>query len=103
MGYGARYGRGAFVRNFHAPMIRGILTLFVFVSIIFFPWPLAAAFVLVSSLFLPLLPLAAGIFADTLYYTPQANILPLFTLYGAAVTGIALFVRSRLKTSIIKR
>lgn len=75
----------------------------VFISIIFFPWPLAAMLTLISSLSIPLLPLAAGIFADTLYYTPQSGFLPLFTLLGALVTGIAFFVRSRLKTSIIGR
>jgi hypothetical protein len=82
-------------------MMRGILTLFIFISIVFFPWPLAAILTLISSIFLPLLPLAAGLFADTLYYTPQGVGPPLFTLYGAVVTCIALFVRSRLKTSII--
>ena len=102
MGYGTRYGLCTLVRDLHVPMIRGILTLFVFISIIFFPWPFAAALALVSSLSIPLLPLAAGIFMDTLYHTPQANMLPLFTLYGAVITSIAFFVRGRLKTSIIK-
>jgi len=83
-------------------MMRGLLTLFVFISVMFFPWPFAAALALVSSLSVPLLPLAAGIFADTLYYIPRVAPLPFFTLYGAIVTSVALLVRSRLKTSIIK-
>lgn len=82
--------------------MRGLLVLLVFISIIFFPWPLAALLTLISSLFVPLLPLAAGLFADTLYYAPGAASVPLYTLYGALATGIALFVRSRLKTSIIR-
>ena len=83
--------------------MRGLLTLVVFVSIIFFPWPLAAALAFVSSFSIPLLPLAAGIFADALYYTPHAVAFPFFTLYGALTTSMILFVRSRLKTGIIKR
>ena len=82
-------------------MIRGVLVFFIFVSAIFFPWPLTAVLALVSSFFVPLLPFAVCIFADTLYYTPHAN-LPIFTIYGALVTGAALFVRSRLKASIIR-
>lgn len=83
-------------------MIRSPLTLFIFIFVVFFPWPLAAALAFVFSFSLPLLPLAVGLFADTLYYTPQVGILPLFTLYGAVVTGIALIVRNRLQTSIIR-
>jgi len=78
----------------------GLFTLFIFISVIFFPWPLTAVMTLASSFSIPLLPLAVGLFADTLYYTPQAG-LPLFTLYGAIVTGVALFVRSRLVAGIM--
>jgi hypothetical protein len=78
-------------------MMRGLLTLSTFLSILFFPWPLAAALAFVSSISIPLLPLAAGLFADTLYYAPSAG-WPLFTLFGTVVTALALFVRSRLKT-----
>ena len=84
-------------------MTRGLLTLLTFVSTVFFPWPLTVLLALGLSLFEPLVPLAAGIFADTLYYAPQAGALPLFTVYGALVTALAFFVRSRLKTGIIGR
>lgn len=83
-------------------MTRGLVTFFTFVSIIFFPWPLAAALALISSFSIPLLPLAAGIFADTLYYAPHAG-LPIFSLSGALVTAVAFFVRSRLKASTMVR
>lgn len=82
-------------------MMRGILTLSTIVSVVFFPWSFTALIVLMSSFVEPLLPLAAGIFADTLYYTPQTGALPVFTLYGVIATAVAFFVRSRLKTSII--
>ncbi|MCX6786979.1 MAG: hypothetical protein NTY93_00400 [Candidatus Kaiserbacteria bacterium] len=84
-------------------MIRGLLVFFVFISIVFLPWPFAVALTLISSFFIPLLPLAAGLFADTLYYTPHAGLLPFFTLYGVIATIIIFFVRSRLKTSTIGR
>lgn len=80
-------------------MMRGFLTLLVFISVIFFPWPLTAVFALASAFFIPSLPFAVGLFADTLYYTSG---LPLFTLYGALATGLILFVRSRLKTGSIR-
>ena len=89
--------------DLYSVMMRGILTLGTLVSVIFFPWPLAALLALASSLLEPLLPLAAGIFADTLYYAPHASAIPLFTLYGAVATAIAFFVRGRLEASIISR
>ncbi|MDE2021908.1 MAG: hypothetical protein KGI71_03280, partial [Patescibacteria group bacterium] len=75
-------------------MMRGTLVLLSFVSAIFFPWPLTVTFAFVSSLVEPLVPLAVGIFADTLYYTPHAGVMPIFTLAGALATFGALFVRS---------
>ncbi len=83
-------------------MMRGILTSLTFISTVLFPWPLTVLLTLAVSLFEPLVPLAAGLFADTLYYAPQSGTAPIFTLYGALVTAVALFVRSRLKTSIIR-
>lgn len=84
-------------------MIRGLFTLLSFISVILFPWLLTVLLTLGVSIFEPLVPLAIGIFADTLYYTPQAGALPLFTIYGAIVTALSFFVRSQLKTSIIGR
>ena len=77
--------------------MRGFLTFLVFISVIFFPWPLTAVLSLASSF---LIPLAVGLFSDTLYYTSG---LPLFTLCGSLATGAVLFVRSRLKTGSIGR
>lgn len=82
-------------------MIRPLGTLLTFVSAIFFPWPLTACLALGLAIFEPLVPLAAGIFVDTIYYSSHAGLLPLFTLYGALATALAFFVRSRLKTGII--
>lgn len=82
-------------------MMRGLLTVLSFVSTILFPWPLSVLLVIISSLYVPLVPFAVGIFADTLYYTPQESFLPFFTMIGAIVSGIAVFVRSRLSASII--
>lgn len=78
-------------------MMRGFVVVLVFISIIFFPWPLSMLLVAVSSFFIPLLPFAAGVFADTLYYAPRASGVPfLCSLGGAALSGLAFFVRSRL-------
>lgn len=83
-------------------MMHGILTLFTFVSVIFFPWIFSVLLTLAVSFLEPLIPLAVGLFADTLYYSPSAYVVPLYTLLGAAATLIALFVRSRLRTSSMK-
>lgn len=79
----------------------GLLTVSTFVSVVLFPWPFTALLALATSLSEPLVPLAAGLFADTLYYAPQAGGLPVFTLYGAAISLIAVFVRRWLRASIM--
>lgn len=83
-------------------MIRKAGTLAVFLSALFFPWPLTAVLALLVSLSEPLVPLAAGIFVDTLYYTRFGSALPIFSLSGAAVALVAFFVRSRLKTGPVR-
>lgn len=76
-------------------------TIAALVAVIGSPWPLAVLLALALALFEPLIPFVAGAFADMLYYAPHAGAVPLGTLCGALATGIAFFVRSRLKTSII--
>lgn len=83
-------------------MMRAALTLLTFVSVIVFPWPFTALLAVAASSLEPLLPLAAGIFTDTLYYSPQAAALPFFAIGGAIVTAAALLVRSRLRTGPIR-
>ncbi len=84
-------------------MIRGIVTVATFISTVLFPWPVATVLALGGALLEPLLPLAAGIFVDTLYYVPHAGALPIFSLFGALVTILAFFVRSRLAIGIMGR
>ena len=82
-------------------MMRGVLTIVSLLAVVVFPWPIAAVLAVLASFFVPLLAVAAGLFADTLYFAPAAGKLPLFTLCGGLVTLLSLFVRSRLKASII--
>jgi hypothetical protein len=82
-------------------MKRGFLTIATLTSVIFLPWPFTLVLALASALYLPLLPLAAGIFSDVLYWGPAAGGLPLATLLGALVSVVAIIVRSRLTTGII--
>ncbi len=82
-------------------MMRGALTILAFVSVVLFPWPLAALLALVGGLAEPLLPLAAGIFADTLYYAPASAALPWLALGGALATAAAYLVREKLAAGII--
>ncbi len=82
-------------------MIRGLLTLAPLISLIFFPWPFTAMLALIAAGFEPLAPLAAGIFADVLYYSSYAQAWPRYTLYGAVATLAAYLVRRQLSKSII--
>ena len=81
--------------------MRGMLTLASLISVVLFPWPLSAALALSAATVEPLVPLAAGLLADTLYYAPSASALPFFTLAGGAATALAFFVRSRLRAGSI--
>lgn len=82
-------------------MIRaGIFALASCVGLLFFPWGLTAAFTLLATIWEPLMPLAVGILADALYYTPHH--VPLFTLMGALGTLFAYIVHRSVKTSIIR-
>ena len=81
-------------------MMRGTLTIFTFISVVLFPWPLSVALGVAAAFVEPFVPLAAGIFADALYLTPHA--FPVFALGGAACSGLAFFVRSRLRTGIME-
>lgn len=82
-------------------MLHAIPPFLTLASVVFFPWPLSAALALLSASVEPLVPLAAGLFADVLYYTPQGYGLPLFTLFGALCTSAAFFVRSRMRAGIM--
>ena len=73
-----------------------------FVAVVFFPWPLTVLLALLLAAFEPLVPLALGIFADTLYYLPHGSFFPHFTFWGLLVTIVAFFVRSRLKASLVR-
>ncbi len=84
-------------------MIRnGILTVSTMVSVVLFPWPLSALLALAAAFLEPFVPLAAGLFADTLYYVPGSGTWPLFTLYGLVCSSIAVLVRSQLRTGTIR-
>ncbi len=83
-------------------MIPFFLTFSTFASTIFFPWPFTALLALAASFAEPLVPLAVGLFTDTLYYVPHAGSFPFFTLYGAMFSTIAFFVRSRLRVGPIR-
>lgn len=84
-------------------MMRALLIGTAFISVVLFPWSLTVVLALASSFFEPLMPLAIGIFSDTLYYVPQAYAVPVYTLYGAGLTSMLFFVRSRLRAGSIER
>lgn len=78
-------------------MIPGVLTVLSFLSLVLFPWPLTALLALAAAVFEPLVPLAIGVLADTLYYSSGQGI-PLFALAGAVATFASYLLRKRLFT-----
>ena len=78
-------------------MIRNILTVWTFLSAVFFPWPMTFLLALISARYEPLVPLAAGIFMDILYYSPLTQSIPVFTLGGAVITAVAYLLLNRLR------
>lgn len=83
-------------------MTRAVLTLSTLAFVAFLPWPFAALLALSGAALEPLLPLSAGLLADTLYYAPRWGTLPLFTIGGGAATILAFFVRDRLRAGTIR-
>lgn len=82
-------------------MRHGVLVLCTLLSVMYFPWPYTAFLALLSAMDDPLVPLAAGLFMDTLYYTPSLHTYPQATIFGALATLIVWFVRTRLRTGIM--
>lgn len=74
----------------------GILTVLSFVSAILFPWPLTAALAIAVAFIDPLVPIALGLFMDTLY---SAGGWPQGTISGAGLAFVALVVRRWVRTS----
>lgn len=83
-------------------MIRSLLSAFSLAAVILFPWPFAALVALMAATVEPLVPFAAGVFADTLYFVPHTSILPYCSVWGAFATTVAFLVRRWLEASIIR-
>lgn len=81
--------------------LHSVIVVVTFLSVFWFPWTITALFAFFSALWIPLLPLATGILFDALYWTPHVSWFPYSSLFGASITGISYFVRSRLKAGII--
>ena len=71
-------------RFFSTAMTRKLGTLIACLSVVLFPWPLTAFLSLSISLFEPLVPLAVGLLADTLYYAPVDGAWPHFAFLRCA-------------------
>lgn len=82
-------------------MTRALALLFAAIGVIAFPWPLTAAFVVVSALFVPPVILLAGVLVDILYYVPGAYPVPLYTILGLIGFIIAEIVHSFMKARIM--
>lgn len=82
-------------------MIRTALIVAAFFSLFFFPFPFALTIALAAAITSPLAPLALGIFADLLYYAPNASVVPLYTGLGALTALCSFGIRRFVESSII--
>lgn len=82
-------------------MLRLTALILAIIGIFAFPWPLAAAFVVIASLFVPPVALIAGVLFDTLYYVPGAYMVPLYTILGLIAFIICEAVHGFAKARII--
>lgn len=80
----------------------GTLTVLALISATFFPIPYTIALALSAAFVEPLTPLAVGLLLEALYYDPLTAHLPVYALIGAVVTVVSYFVRSQLRSGIIK-
>lgn len=66
-----------------------------FASVLFLPWQFVATLGALAVLWMPLVPLALGIFFDAVAYVPHAG-LPYAAVAGAIASAAGAFIRSRL-------
>ncbi len=83
-------------------MTRPLLLAATLGSLLMLPWTFTVFLALLAVIVEPLVPLAVGLLADALYYTPGVHAAPLYTILGLLVTPIAFLVHRSIKTSIIR-
>ncbi len=81
--------------------MRPLVSVSALISLILFPWPYTVVVTLGAALVEPLVPLGIGLLADTLFYGPQSYSVPVYTLGGALLSGVVLFVRTRLRAGMM--
>jgi len=79
-------------------MMRATVTLVTLLSTVFLPWQVTVLCALGAAFVEPLVPVAAGLLLDVLYYVPQSGLLPRYTIGGALLSIVASVVHSRLRT-----
>jgi len=89
-------------RDFDGAMIRRLFAFFPAISLLFFPFSLTVILTLLAAYATPLMPLAIGVLADTLYFSRGVASVPFYTLVGFATTVVALLVRRFIETSIMR-
>lgn len=84
-------------------MIRNTFFILLIPSLLWFPFSFSLGLVLLGALVSPAVPLAAGIFAEALYGTSGATVIPFwYLLLGAVGSAAALGVHRFFETSIIR-
>lgn len=82
-------------------MIRGVLIFCALIAVVWFPWPYAVVMTLLAAVASPLAPLAVGLFAEGVYFTPHVYAFPIWLMVGALGTSAAFFVHRFVETSIM--
>ena len=88
------------MRHVSRPGIRGAWAIGTLFSALFLPWVIPALLALAAAPWMPLLPIATGLWYDLLYWTPQVPWYLSGTVLGAIVTLGAFLVRSRFSSDL---
>lgn len=82
-------------------MTKWLLSFVALLAPFLFPMSFTFGLALLGSIWTPWIPLAVGLVADALYFSPDAFSFPLYSLLGAGVTVIAFGVHRFIETSIM--
>lgn len=81
-------------------MMRYVVLLATFLSLVWFPWPITVVLMVVSSIFVPLSGIVFGVLFDMVYAPVGAVSMPLGVLWGSAASLagyiISRFIRTRI-------
>jgi hypothetical protein len=82
-------------------MIRPVLLLATFLSLVWMPWPVTIVFMVLTSIFIPISGIVFGLLLDIFYAPLGVSSLPYGLMWGSLATAIGFMVERFLRTRIM--